>query len=319
VLLRKLDRENRGRHRATTLAALTVLLCLVLEAPTSLACESWTKVFETASEDVHFAGVLSGRGAEWTAGGIGIIATGTGATHSEQALPGLTVQRFVHGPDSATYAVGSHGTIWRRVAKDEWKIEHQSRPAGTKGKKPNEDLLVAIRIVVREGKSLLLAHGPVGTPSLVRDEQGNWKPIADPILAKQLVSLSIFGPKLELPKTCVADSWRWIDARDGLALCRDGRAFTLLEGKLGPAGKAPKQCELMRNVVRRGGELFASCGEDGRVVKYAAGTWTTVAGIAGVFALAANEECLVAATKRAVWQQCSTTDKKAVSEAPRVP
>jgi hypothetical protein len=292
-------------RKAIAIAASCAGLVGNLNAPTSLACDTWKKVFESTSKDVHFAGALAGSGDEWTVGGIGIVATGSGAEHSERALDGLTIERFGRGPDGASYAVGSHGTIWRRVSKDEWHVEHQSRPAGTKSKKRNEDLLVGIRVVQHEGKTLLLAHGPYGTPSLVRDDQGSWKPISDPVLAKSLVAFSIFGPKLELPQNCVADSWRWINDLEGLALCRDGRAFTLLDGKLAPAGKAPKACQLLRNVVRRRGELFASCGSEGQVVTYSAGNWTTVAGIKNVFALAANDECLIAATKREVWRQCT--------------
>jgi hypothetical protein len=272
-------------------------------ASTAFACEAWEKAFELSAKDAHFVCVLAGRGSEWIAGGIGVVASGEGQTQSEQIFAGSTIEALGVAPDGAVYAVGAQGAIWKRVAANEWREEHRSRPAGSKGTRKVRDLLVGVRAVPHQSRSLLFAYGPGGSPSLIRDEQGAWKEPA-PELQRELIAIATSGPKLDLPGDCRRDRWRWMDGGNGMAFCSDGRTFALLNGEVVAAGKAPKACDFVTDVVRRGSEIFACCGRDGRVFKFAEGQWSGVPGAKDIFALAANDQCLVAASDRTIWQQC---------------
>lgn len=290
-------------------ASLPALFAGALGASTALACESWKQLFVLKSKETHLAAVMAGRGDAWIAGGIGIVVEGDGQAPHEQALPGSAVEAFGVGPDRAIYAVGAQGAIWKRSGFNAWQEEHRTRPAGSKGTRKFKDLLIGVRAIPHQSGIVLFAYGPGGTPSLVRDEHGSWKP-PPPDLQQQLLGLAISGPTLELPRDCRRDRWRWLDGSNGVAFCDDGRAFAWLDGKVVAAGKAPKACDFVTDVVMRGQELYACCGREGHVFVYAGTGWNLINGVENIFALSANERCVVAASDRAVWQHCLGSEER---------
>jgi hypothetical protein len=83
------------------------------------------------------------------------------------------------------------------------------------------------------------------------------------------------------------------------------RAFALYAGSVVPLGKAPKLCDVLFQAAHRGDETFVSCGTGGTLYRVGKDQqWNAVAGLKDVHALAANQRCVVAATDRAVFQQC---------------
>ncbi|HTU63668.1 MAG TPA: hypothetical protein VMF89_34630, partial [Polyangiales bacterium] len=160
--------------------------------------------------------------------------------------------------------------------------------------------LVGLRTVPHESGPKLIAYGPSGTPVLVRDSHGAWSPPSDEATRKELAAHALEGPPLSLPADCVRHYWRWMDAQGGLAVCRDLRAFASRDGQLLPLQKMPKACDMLGDVAQRGSEIFARCGNDGRVLRFAEGKWSPIAGLKQITALGADEKCVLATTKRTV-------------------
>lgn len=215
------------------------------------------------------------------------------------------MEGFGVGPDGALYAAGSHGTIWRRAEGADFKQEHQTRAPGTRGKGRDADLLAGVRTISLGPSKIVVAHSPSGNRSFVRDAKGTWAPPADAETSQRLMTLALQGPEMELPKDCVREQWRWMGESEGLTICRDRRAFALYAGSVVPLGKAPKLCDVLFQSAHRGDETFVSCGTGGALYRISKDQqWNAVAGLNDVHALAANERCVVAATDRAVFQQC---------------
>jgi hypothetical protein len=215
------------------------------------------------------------------------------------------MEGFGLGPDGALYAAGSHGTIWRRVEGADFKQEHQTRAPGTRGQGRDADLLAGVRTISLGPSKIVVAHSPSGNRSFVRDAKGTWAPPSDAETSQRLMTLALQGPEMELPKDCAREQWRWMGETEGLTICRDRRAFALYAGSVVPLGKAPKLCDVLFQAAHRGDETFVSCGTGGALYRISKDQkWNAVAGLKNVHALAANERCVVAATERAVFQQC---------------
>jgi hypothetical protein len=299
-------RRERQWTAGRVAAAVLFVLCIAasLVAGTALACEPWSKVFDSAQKGVHFAAIIASGDAQWTAGGLRIVAASGASKPEEQALGEVAMEAFGSGPDGTTYAVGSHGSIWRRDSGSSWVLEHQSRPPGTRGKGRDADMLVGVRTFTIGGRAVLAAWGPIGKPLLVRDAGGSWQEPGDPVQARDVAKLALDGPEPNLPKGCLRYQWRWMPGDGGLLMCRDRRVFAVANGAVSARGRAPSACDLMRNVTRRKDELFVGCGANGAVYQVVGEKWSAVAGVKGIYALAASENCVFGVTQRTVVRHC---------------
>ena len=117
-------------------------------------------------------------------------------------------------------------------------------------------------------------------------------------------------PLVNPPKGCHIAAWNWLDRTDGFLECQEGHAYLYKDAVMTVAlGSIPRSCRLgMATVVRTGGDLFASCSEQGQVWRLRAGTsrWALVPGISHVASLQARNGCLLVGTKRAVYRRCET-------------
>lgn len=278
-------------------------------APLSAASQAeWRSVFQATSPNASLVCALA-EGPEWTVGGADVIVSNRRGAVDEFRVNGVMIEAFGQAADGSTYAVGSHGTILKRVDVHTWKLEHQSRPPGSKGKVRDEDILVGVRAVLMDSTWTTVAYGPGSVGSslvLVRRESGSWERPSDPAVLQRVLAAIKTTPPVQLPKTCMpATQLLWFDARNGMVLCHDLRAFAWLDSAMVQLGRMPKVCDILNDVARRDSEVFASCGERGQVWRFAAGSWAKVPGVVDVRKLSANSKCIVAVTERSVRQQCT--------------
>lgn len=269
---------------------------------------SWAKVYQVAS-DARLSAIWAGENqTDWTAGGKDILVVATAGKTGQRGLAGLAIMAFGAGLDGSVYAVGSHGTIWKRVDGADWREECQLRPPGSKGKVRDEALLSGVHLVQSSAGATLVAYGPRSLV-LVRDDSGHWNQPTDGAIARSLARSVMFGPHVNLPAGCDLLQWQWLGTANGWFMCHDRRSFAVTDGVLTATSTVPRTCSVLWSVAQWKQEFFASCGDDGELYRLSAGTWKRVPEIRGVRALAANNNCVYAAADKAVWQHCGPENR----------
>lgn len=288
-----------------------LVVCLIVLAVDQLsvgcaaAQPAFQKVFELPPANRGwFASVLADDGNAWTAGGREFLVVGSDAEQKVLPLPSAMMSTFGKGLDGATYAAGSNGSIWRRVNRQDWRLENRVGPTSGRHKGLDDALLIGIGVAESATGTMLAAYGP-GALVFVRGPQGAWAPPADKEQAEQLYWRLQDGPSASLPSDCQRTDWRPFDKDGGFVMCKDRRGFVVQRGVVSAAGRLPKACDVLLNVARRGGELFAACGVNGAVFHWRSdASWGALSVPKGVRALSANAQCVVVATEREVWRSC---------------
>lgn len=283
---------------------LIVLFLLTLTATTGPADGSWEKLYETPGRNRWIFAVWLARDGSWRAASNNVILTGDAHGVRTTDLGDYDVYAFGEDASDKVIAVGSRQGIWEENSHGFERVHERPGPE-PKGRAAHHDVLDGIGFFDTEHPDRLFALASLSF-ALWRGSDGTWR-VADHDRAARR---GVEGPGVDPPKGCRAASWTWLDRTDGILKCQDGGGF-LYGGTVrtvAPLGRMPGECRRdLASIVRVAGNLFAACGEQGRVWQLRVGTdrWSAVPGIEDVTMLHARNGCLLAATKRAVYRRCN--------------
>jgi hypothetical protein len=284
------------------IAAWNLIVFLALSTAPSPTPGDWEKLYETPTRNQWIFSVWLAKDGSWRAASNNLILTGDTDGVRPTELGAYDVYAFGEDASGAIIAVGSRQAIWEEDVHV-FKRVHELRGPARTGRAAHHDVLDGIGYFDPEHPDRLFALPSVAF-ALWRGSDHVWR-LAENNLAAQR---GAEGPDIGLPKGCHMASWTWLDRADGFLECQNGQGY-LYRGTsvLASTGPMPGPCrKAMSAVVRTGKDLFAACGEQGRVWQLG-GTnhWTVVPGITDVRSLHARNGCLVAGTRRAVYRRCA--------------